>query len=321
MNHTRQRLLLASLILALLASAAVFIYLRSLERPKEAVKHTTVLVAAETIPARTLIDKSMLTSIEVEEHTIFEDYLKDSSKVIGKYTKETIMKNEGFHKDKLINEGEEELGLKLNSNHRAVSINVSMDAGVARLIKPGDFVDIVLYAAEKSDGTEIIRPDLAKTVLQNIEILAINQQLNRNEKPIEDEAEKAQSTFLVTLAVQTAELEQLVLAENIGSLKLALRPLKDTSVSEAPVVTWEELMVIKERGQEAKQDAFETKVESVSKDTFISYIIKKGDTLKQISKQFYGDSKYYKLIQETNNIKNENLITSGQTIKIPKREE
>lgn len=51
------------------------------------------------------------------------------------------------------------------------------------------------------------------------------------------------------------------------------------------------------------------------------YTVKKGDTLSQIAKDFYGSggAQYYKLIQEANKdlIKDVNLIYPGQVFKIP----
>lgn len=48
-----------------------------------------------------------------------------------------------------------------------------------------------------------------------------------------------------------------------------------------------------------------------------SYTVKKGDTLWSIAKTFYGDGSKYKKIAEHNNIKNPNIISVGQKIKLP----
>jgi nucleoid-associated protein YgaU len=54
-----------------------------------------------------------------------------------------------------------------------------------------------------------------------------------------------------------------------------------------------------------------------------SYTVKKGDTLSQIAKNFYGSGsqKYWKLIQDANQdiIKDANLIKPGQVFKIPEK--
>lgn len=50
------------------------------------------------------------------------------------------------------------------------------------------------------------------------------------------------------------------------------------------------------------------------------YVIKSGDTLSAIAKQFYGDANKYPMIFEANRevIKDANLIFPGQKIRIPK---
>lgn len=317
MKNTGQKLILISFMLALTAAIAVYIYLKSLEKPKKMIEDTTILVAVETIPARSLIDKSMITSIEVTDNTIFNDYIKDSSEIIGKYTKETIMKNEGFHKDKLIHKGEEELSLKIDKSHRAITINATGDSGVARLIKPGDFVDVVAYLPEKTDGTKIIRPDITKLMLQNIEVIALDEQLSREENKTDKEPEKEATTFLVTLSVKSIHLERLTLAESIGNLKLALRPIKDTDKIETKGTTWEDIVVWpkEDKGPDpVKQNSSDS---SSDKKKYRSYAVKRGDTLQKISKTFYGSDNYYELIKKINNIKDEDIIITGEIIKIP----
>jgi len=323
MKSSGSKIIIASFILALLAAVTIFMYIQSLKSPKTVAKKTSILVAAETIQPRTLIDKSMVKEVQISDSTLFSDYINDSSKIIGKYTKETIMKNEGFHKDKLINEDEEELSLKINKDHRAISVNVMGDAGVAYLIKPGDFVDIVVYLSEKSDGSKIIRPDVAKILLQNIEVLAVNKQLDREPSKDSKDAQKDQAVYLVTLSVENKSLEKIVLAESIGTIKLALRPLKDDSTVDTEGTTWKEFDV-KVDGSENAQVNNEKNTGNnqnnniLSKDGYTTYNVKRGDTLRKISSQVYGDPSKYTLIKKANNINDENTIVTGEVLKIPK---
>lgn len=50
-----------------------------------------------------------------------------------------------------------------------------------------------------------------------------------------------------------------------------------------------------------------------------TYVVKAGDTLSGISKQFYGDLNKYGIIMEFNNIKKDNSLYVGQELKIPKK--
>lgn len=319
MKGTGQKLILISFILSLITAVIIFIYLNSLNTTGEVENKTKVLVAAETIPPRTLIEKKMVKEIEVPNASIFQDYIRDSSKIIGKYTMESILINEGFKKDKLINEGESELSLKIGSDKRALSLSATGATGVSYLIQPGDFVDVVVYLSEKLKGNEIVRPDVAKTVLQNIEVLAVDSQIDRNEKSEvskEKEDGKAPTTFLVTLSVPVNDIEKLVLAENIGSIKLVLRPLKDYKTNETDGATFEELILDVGTDKETASSDKEN-LKNNSNENYKMYRVKRGDTLKKISLDFYGDKDEYTVIQEANNIKNENMIVTGEVIKIP----
>lgn len=331
MKSISQKLIVTSFILALLAAIAAFIYLQSLKTPKETIKKVAILVAVDNIPARTLIDKKMIRELEVTDSMIFNNYIRDSSKIVGKYTKETILKNEGFLNEKLINENSSDLSSKIDKDHRAITINVTGASGVANLVKPADFVDIIVYLSEKRDGQKVIRPDLSKIILQNIEILAVDTQLNREDTSKDKTAEKQKTpaTFLVTLSVPLKDLEKVMLAESIGSLKLALRPLKTDETNETNGTISEDLILdmnLDNRESSADQTSSganskieENKVTSSVKNNgdFTNYTVKRGDTLRKISRSFYGDPSKYTILKEANKIENENIILPGEIIKIP----
>lgn len=306
MKKTGQRLMIISFVLAVVAAGMIFVYLRSVGKPREEVKTTTVYVAAETIPPRTLIEGKMLKEVQVSLDSIFQGYISNSSDIVGKYTKETILKNEGFQSEKLTTKDGEELSLKIEPDHRAISISVSGNSGVSDLLKPGDSVDIIIYLEEKKDGNKVLRPDISKILLQGVRLLAVDRDIHRDQSSTEVEIP---ASFYVTISVPTSELEKVVLAENIGSLKLALRPLSVEKINETKGITWEELLNI--------SGTAKTQTESASNKKPIRYTVKQGDTLRSISETFYGDQKKYLIIKDANNIKDENQILTGKTIIIP----
>ncbi|WP_291632499.1 Flp pilus assembly protein CpaB [Clostridium sp.] len=321
MKNTGKRLILVSFILAVVSSIFIFVYLQSLKTPDIAVKERTVLVAAETIPPRTIIVKKMVKEIPVPDNEIFKDYIVESSSIIGKYTKDIILKDEGFHKDKLINELDNELSYKIEGNNRGISINVNGSTGVSDLIKQGDFVDIIVYLEEKKDGQKIIREELSRILLQNIKVIAIDKSLNRGDA----ERVVVPTNYLVTLSVPALDIEKLTLAEDTGKLKLILRPLKADSIQETEGANWQDLVLDNSKGIKNLLSEPNTKPVEVDKvnssdskyDKYVYYIILQGDTLRKISTAFYGDPKKYDLIKQANGIETENLIKTGTSIKIP----
>lgn len=313
MKTTGQKLILLSFILAIIATIVIFLYLQSLSAPKQAPKKT-VLVAAENIPSRTLIDKKMIKEIQVTDDTLFADCLKSSSEIIGKYSKETIMKNEGFRKEMLLDKNSDELSIKLENGNRAVSINATGASGVSDLLKPGDFVDIVVYLTEKKDKETVVRPEIARMILQNIQVLAVNKQLDRDDKTNTSDNQKNATSFLITLSIKASDVEKLALAENVGSLKLALRPIKDASAIDTDGATGEELLIDSTGSGTGSNTSSSANTGSGG---YTSYTVKHGDTLKKISKQFYGDESKYTILKEANGIKDADLIITGEVIRIP----
>jgi pilus assembly protein CpaB len=309
MNGTGRKLLIISFILALLSAAVVFVYLQSLNKKEEPVRQVTVLVAAETIPARTKIEKKMIKEIQVPESDLTNNCIKSSSELIGKYTKETIFANESFLSGKVSGAKDSDLGFKVDENHRAVSVIATGESGVAFLIKPGDFVDVIVFLPEKKDGQKIVRPDTAKLILQNIKVLAIDTQLVREEESPKKEEEKLPTSYFVTLSVPIADVEKLVLAEDIGSLKLALRPLGNDKTQDTDGTVWQDLL--------SKSGSSGSGSNSQSQSKYTKYKVKLGDTLCSISRAFYGIPDYYPLLKRINSIKDENNITPGTIIKIP----
>ena len=321
MKNTGKRLILISFLLAVISSVVIFMYLKPLKTSNTIVKEKTILVAAETIPPRTIIEKKMVKEIEVPDNAVFENYIVDSSNIVGKYTKETILINEGFHKDKLINEINNELSSKIEGNNRAISINVNGSTGVSDLIKQGDYVDIIMYLPEKKEGQEIVRPDMSRILLQNIQVLAVDKALYRDG----EERTEIPTNYLATLSVSIFDMEKLVLAEDIGQLKLVLRPLKSDSIHKTEGTIWQELILddskeMKNLFSQYKNKSVEenkVSIENNKYENYVYYKIKKGDTLRKISKDFYGDPEKYVLIKDANGISEQNIIKAGTNIKIP----
>ena len=323
MKNTGKRLILVSLILAVVSSIFIFIYLQSLKTPKIAVKERTILVATETIAPRTVISKKMVKEIKVPDNAIFKDNIVETSNIVGKYSKEIILKDEGFRKDKLINELNNELSFKIEGNNRGISINVNGSTGVSDLIKQGDFVDIIVYLTEKKDGQKIIRPDLSRILLQNIQVLAIDKSLNRDG----EQRVAVPTNYLVTLSVPFFDIEKLTLAEDIGTLKLVLRPLIPDYIQKTEGATWQDLILDDSKEMKNLFPEYKTKSAVITTDKFnvsdnqykkyTYYVIKKGETLRKISTSFYGSPDKYVLIKQANGISEENLIKAGTGIKIP----
>src|SRR4051812_46920559 len=65
----------------------------------------------------------------------------------------------------------------LEANNRAISIKVDAESGVSGLIRPGDFVDVVLTQVDEK--TDVARRVVSETVLHNVRTIAIDQEMEQ----------------------------------------------------------------------------------------------------------------------------------------------
>lgn len=109
----------------------------------------------------------------------------------------------------------------LNSGMRAVSVKISPETGAGGFILPNDRVDILVTRRIRAGGRE---KHLSETVLQNIRVLAIDQEL-------ETKKDKEQVVVGKTATVELwpSQAEELALAEASGDISLALRSLQDSA--------------------------------------------------------------------------------------------
>lgn len=132
----------------------------------------------------------------------------------------------------------------LEPGMRAISIDVSAASMVSGFIGPGDYVDVLLTYRERlpqaasdpevQSQLELKLDKLAtETILQNVKVLAIDQQAERTGE------EKAKVGRTVTVAVDAEQAERLVLAAEMGDLVLVLRAVGDDVVFERawPVIS------------------------------------------------------------------------------------
>ncbi len=112
--------------------------------------------------------------------------------------------------------GRATLSTIIEKDMRAVTIRVNDATGVAGFVLPNDRVDVLLTR----DATQDHPNTLTETLLQNVKVLAIDQEASeRKDKPVVVKA--------VTLEVSPDDAQKLTLGGKIGTLSLALRNFAD----------------------------------------------------------------------------------------------
>jgi pilus assembly protein CpaB len=116
---------------------------------------------------------------------------------------------------------------------RAISIKVDEESGVSGLIRPGDYVDVVL--TQIFDKADPARRALSETILRNVRVIAIDQEIAQGGRQENGQGGKAATpTLLAGKLAQTVSLEltgeqvkQITVAKQLGTLSLAVRAAVD----------------------------------------------------------------------------------------------
>lgn len=238
-----RRVLLIAVLLAAITAGALLIYMRSLQKKaqeKVEIKMATVLISAQSIPARTIIEPSMITTKQLPETLVTPDMYRDIKEVVGKVTTSAVIANEIIMKQKFAEKGAE-MGLSfiVPKGKRGVTVQVNQVSGIAGLLKPGDFVDVLCtfeVPRSEEEGKTKAPNYMTVTVLQNAQILALDTVMEA--KPPEQPATGGKApaaapqpayTF-VTLAVVPKDAERLSLLSERSSIRLTLRPIKEKTL-------------------------------------------------------------------------------------------
>lgn len=215
-----KKFFLLSLVLAIVAAGVVFNYLTEIEKQsKSAANLVPVYVANTEIPARTKIDDSMVSVIEISKDAVHLDAVTDKAALLGAYTQDRVVAGEQILASRLALENSKTgLSYKVSQGHRAVTVPVNNVSGVAGYILPGDYVDAIV-TIDPSGGDE--RQSVITTVVSdNIRVLASGQYTYEQDSEL-------LVVETVTLDVPADSVTAVIQASERGSLRLVLRPVGD----------------------------------------------------------------------------------------------
>ena len=193
-----------------------------------------ILVATRQLPSGTIIGPDSFRFQPWPKELVEKAYfLKDKTDVqnlVGTVVRYPITAGQPLTQGALVHPDDRGfLAAALGPGMRAVTVKVSQEQGVAGFVFPGDRVDVVL--AQKlsvKEGSAYPDDELytAETIVRNVRVLATDQRYDA-----EDETGKTPvRTFgSVTLEATPEIAEKIAVAQNMGQLSLALRPLAENS--------------------------------------------------------------------------------------------
>ncbi len=228
-----KRMLVISLIFGIVTFMGTTLYLGSVSKDQKfKAELISVITAKANIPPRTVITKDMVQNKSIPRQYALPGVFVQPQEVIGKITNTPIILGEQIVSGKVSVRGQQ-LGLSfiVPKNKRAVSVEVDAAASIAGLIKPGDMVDILCTLTGDFNRTV--------TVLQNVQILAIDRAMDTKDQKNEGKVDRS---VIATFALDLRDAEKVVQASTAGQLRLVLRATDDHDLVQSFGTTTTELL-------------------------------------------------------------------------------
>lgn len=246
--------LIIALVLAAVAGVFVFLALRpggDDDGPAAARDTVEVVRATQDIPASTEITTGMVEVAEVPRESMLSSAYTSVDTVLGQRSRIPVYQGEQLLPSKLVEASQldgESLSFIVPDGMRAMAVHAEKVKTAGGLVRPGDRVDVIavmdidweILDEEGMPASSNLSETLTFTVGQNIEVLAVEQELQRRlgtdvaaeDGTLVEQPENDPDATVVTLAL-TPELAQAVLvADERGHIRLAVRGPGDTEVIE-----------------------------------------------------------------------------------------
>jgi pilus assembly protein CpaB len=241
MNQSDTKTLWISVIAALFSVFLLYSWMQ--EKNNEVTtkfgKRKTVVVAKKDINEMYPLDETVVEVIEVPEDYVAPQALTDPTELRGYVALTPIIKGEQILKTKISQPGAlTGLSFQVSPGKRAITIPIDAMRGVAKLLKPGDRVDMI---ASVVTGSGQNQKREVKALMQNVIILATGT-LVQNQIAADYELDKTGTNYLIkslskntnydsiTIEATPAEAQKLIyiMATNPQDLFMTLRNPSDT---------------------------------------------------------------------------------------------
>lgn len=177
-----------------------------------------IVVASADISLGQRLAPEMFKLAEWPADSMPKGAFTDPQKLSGRVLKNNLVMGEPVSEAKLAPSGTlGGLSALISEGKRAITVRVNDVIGVAGFALPGNYVDIIVSTQkDPQPGAEAREQSISKIVLERILVLAVAQEVNRDET-------KPKVVNAVTLEVTPEQAEKLDLARSVGTLSLALR--------------------------------------------------------------------------------------------------
>jgi pilus assembly protein CpaB len=184
-----------------------------------------ILVANKDIKINEPLSDKNVQAEDWPKEKIPPDAVRDIKELDGQRAGGNILVGEPIRKAKFAVDKRIE---EIPHGYRVVAVQADAVSATGNLLQPGDRVDIVVSV--KHAGPQQQQEQVAKTILQNVRVFAINEQWRPSEG--KDKSDDSITAKTVSLLVTPDEAETISLASDLGRIRLVLRNPDDEQVAD-----------------------------------------------------------------------------------------
>lgn len=211
-----------ALVMASMAAAGVYLYLKTVPGAEAGAPVTSpVVVASSDLTFGTMLKEEHLKVVDFPKGAVPAGSYSSVDSVLSQTTKVFVVAGEPVLASKLSAIGGG-LSVRVPADMRAMSLKVNEVTGVSGFVLPGDRVDILVTIDNAAGSMNAV----TNTILQDLEVLAAG---------VKTETKNNQNVTVqtVTVLVNPDGAEKLALAVDQGSVHLSLRNPVDRSITQA----------------------------------------------------------------------------------------
>lgn len=207
-------LILIALGCGLVASIAISQVIERGANSEAALETVQIYVATTDIDVNDMLDAENVRVEDWPKSKVPEGAVLDFEKIDQQFARVRFYEGEPILQAKLANEIEGP-AIKIPEGFRVCSLKVQMDTSVSGLVNPGDRVDIFGYFRK---GQDVPRTG-TRQILRNVRVFAVNSETEQET----DQEGKTIIAKTVSVLVEHDQVAKLMLATELGTLRLALR--------------------------------------------------------------------------------------------------
>jgi pilus assembly protein CpaB len=202
------------------------------QAPAQTAEMDKILVASQDIRVNDPLSDKNVRLEDWPKAQVPPDAVRDIKELQNERAGGSILVGEPIRKAKF---AEDKRIDEIPHGYRVVAVPADAVSATGNLLQPGDRVDVVVSIKRGKSQTQV-----AKTILQNVRVFAVNDQWRPAEG--KDKSDASFTAKTVSLLTTPDEAETIALASELGHIRLVLRNPDDEAVADTPGTDEDEIL-------------------------------------------------------------------------------